>query len=223
MKGPDDVKEARFGPRPPAPVSNLTIPNLLSALRIASVPLLLWLAWLGAKNLFIIVLALALLTDLLDGMLARWLNQRTELGARLDLWADAGVFLSLPITIGLLWPEMLRREVWFVGAALAAYALSAGIAFRKFGGLASYHTWLGKSANVGLAIGALATMIGWAEWPFRAGILLMNLAVIEEIAISLVLKSRRSDIPSFWHSWRSDSRNSLIAGKPDGARAAEDH
>ncbi|WP_086667677.1 CDP-alcohol phosphatidyltransferase family protein [Lentzea kentuckyensis] len=67
----------------------LTIPNLLSVLRLAGVPLFLYLL-LGprADGWALLVLVFAGLSDWLDGKLARWLNQMSNLGALLDPAAD---------------------------------------------------------------------------------------------------------------------------------------
>jgi len=60
----------------------LTVPNVLSLLRLAGVPLFLWLL-LGPHYdlLAMLVLALSGLTDWLDGKLARLLNQSSRWGA----------------------------------------------------------------------------------------------------------------------------------------------
>ena len=66
----------------------LTVPNLLSMLRLAFVPVFLYLL-LNEKYLSaIVVLALASLTDYLDGYFARKFNQVTRLGQLLDPAAD---------------------------------------------------------------------------------------------------------------------------------------
>lgn len=67
----------------------LTIPNLLSVLRLAGVPLFLYLL-LGprADGWALLVLVFAGLSDWLDGKLARWLDQASKLGALLDPAAD---------------------------------------------------------------------------------------------------------------------------------------
>jgi cardiolipin synthase len=67
----------------------LTIPNLLSVLRLAGVPLFLYLL-LGprADGWALLVLVLAGFSDWLDGKLARWLDQSSRLGALLDPAAD---------------------------------------------------------------------------------------------------------------------------------------
>lgn len=66
----------------------LNIPNLLSLLRIALVPVFLWFLLNEMFLSAIAVLALAGLTDFLDGYLARKLNQTTKLGKMLDPVAD---------------------------------------------------------------------------------------------------------------------------------------
>lgn len=67
----------------------LTIPNLLSVLRLAGVPLFLYLL-LGPREdgWALLILVFAGFSDWLDGKLARWLNQMSNLGALLDPAAD---------------------------------------------------------------------------------------------------------------------------------------
>jgi cardiolipin synthase len=66
----------------------MTVPNLLSMLRLALVPVFLYLL-LNEKYLSaIIILALSSLTDYLDGYFARKFNQVTRLGQLLDPAAD---------------------------------------------------------------------------------------------------------------------------------------
>lgn len=66
----------------------LNVPNLLSFLRIALVPVFLWLLLEEMFVTAITVLAVAGLTDFLDGYLARKLDQTTKLGKMLDPVAD---------------------------------------------------------------------------------------------------------------------------------------
>jgi cardiolipin synthase len=65
-----------------------TVPNLLSLLRLALVPVFLVLILNGRNFEAIIVLAVASITDYLDGYFARKLNQETRLGQLLDPAAD---------------------------------------------------------------------------------------------------------------------------------------
>jgi len=71
-----------------------TLPNLLTASRLILAPIVAWRLLEhdveGAFWLFVI----AAITDLLDGNLARWLNQRSVLGAWLDPIADKVLLLT---------------------------------------------------------------------------------------------------------------------------------
>lgn len=93
----------------------LTVPNVLSLLRLAGVPLFLWLL-LGRPHhdlLAVLVLALSGLTDWLDGKLARLLNQSSRMGALLDPTVDRLYTVSTLLAFGL-------REIlpWWVVAML---------------------------------------------------------------------------------------------------------
>lgn len=66
----------------------LTVPNLLSMLRLAFVPVFLYLLLSERYLSAIVVLALSSLTDYLDGYFARKFNQVTRLGQLLDPAAD---------------------------------------------------------------------------------------------------------------------------------------
>lgn len=66
----------------------VTIPNILSLIRLALVPLFLMLILVGQDVAALVVLVVSSATDFLDGVLARRLNQVTRLGQLLDPAAD---------------------------------------------------------------------------------------------------------------------------------------
>ena len=77
------------------------MPNLLSLLRLAGVPLFLWLL-LGprADGWALVVLMVGGFTDWLDGKLARLLNQYSALGAMLDPAVDRLYILAALVALG---------------------------------------------------------------------------------------------------------------------------
>src|SRR4029453_13233315 len=79
-----------------------TLPNVLSFLRLAGVPLVLWLI-LGpqADGLAVLVLALGGLTDWLGGHLARAWHQTSRIGQMLDPIADRLYILAVLIGLAL--------------------------------------------------------------------------------------------------------------------------
>jgi cardiolipin synthase len=100
----------------------LTVPNLLSLVRLAGVPLFLWLL-LGPREdgWAIVVLAVGGITDWLDGKLARLLDQNSRLGALLDPAVDRLYILAALVALGV-------REVvpWWAVAVLVARDLVLG-------------------------------------------------------------------------------------------------
>ena len=65
-----------------------TIPNALSFYRILAFPVILWFVVADKERLFAVFLIINLVTDFLDGVIARVFKQETELGAKLDSFGD---------------------------------------------------------------------------------------------------------------------------------------
>jgi cardiolipin synthase len=124
----------------------LTLPNVLSLLRLLGVPLFLWLL-LGphADGWAIVVLALSGLTDWADGKLARALGQSSRLGALLDPAADRLYIVATLIAF------VLREVVPFwVVAVLLGRELVLGITLlvlRRAGWPPLQVHYLGKAAT----------------------------------------------------------------------------
>ncbi|HUN36130.1 MAG TPA: CDP-alcohol phosphatidyltransferase family protein [Trebonia sp.] len=104
----------------------VTWPNVLSAARLAGVPLFLWLV-VGPRTpvadlIAIGVLALAGLSDWLDGKLARALNQVSELGKKLDPAAD-----RLYILVALIGLAVRSIIPWWLVGVLVAREVFVGV------------------------------------------------------------------------------------------------
>ena len=67
----------------------INLPNSLTVLRILLVPVFVGLLLYGHYDAALIILLIAALTDILDGMVARITDQRTRLGEYLDPLADS--------------------------------------------------------------------------------------------------------------------------------------
>ena len=94
----------------------LTIPNIISIIRLAGVPLFLWLILVPEADAWALaVLFVSGFTDWLDGYLARKLHQTSKLGAILDPVADRLYILSTVIGLGI-------RDIipWWVAIILPA-------------------------------------------------------------------------------------------------------
>lgn len=89
---------------------SLTIPNLLSVIRIALIPVFAYLFLNGGQLAAVIILAISGLTDLFDGKIARRFNQVSALGKILDPVADK----LTQITIAVILFIMFRNAESFV-------------------------------------------------------------------------------------------------------------
>ena len=129
----------------------LTVPNVISVVRLACIPLFLWLLF-GQDDRAAAAYLLAVLgaTDWVDGYIARHFNQVSTLGKILDPTADrlllaVGVIAimidgSVPPVVG--WLTIVRE----VAVAIVALALAA------LGARRIDVTWFGKAGTFGMMV-----------------------------------------------------------------------
>jgi len=124
----------------------LNVPNMLSILRLAGVPVFLWLL-LGPKEdgWALALLVFSALTDWLDGKLARWLNQMSRLGRLLDPAADRLYILATLIAF-------LIRDIvpWWLVVPLVVREAVLGVCvllLRHRGFAPPEVTYIGKGAT----------------------------------------------------------------------------
>jgi CDP-diacylglycerol--glycerol-3-phosphate 3-phosphatidyltransferase len=176
------------------------IPNLLSFFRILAAPLLLLVSWFGMHNIFYILLGLMLISDALDGMIARRLHQTTQRGAKLDSVGDILMYFAIALSVWWLWPELVKEEMYYVIAAIILYSLPALFALLKFGSLASYHTWLTKFTAVLMSAGMVLLLGFDNNLLFHSAVYVLLIAMVENILITMILPKQKNNIYSIWHA-----------------------
>ena len=180
----------------------LNVPNTLTLLRLLGSPLLIVLAINGNVSVIVGVFIFLILTDWLDGKLASLLNQRTELGARLDSAADAVFFGSLLFAICLLKWEFVSLHWPWIAAALVSYAATSTTGWIKFRRLPSYHTWAAKTSWHLVNIAVLCLFTGWASWPFFIAMSAVVLTNAQATTMTIVMRHWQADVPSIYHVFR---------------------
>src|SRR6266852_823428 len=163
----------------------LTIPNLLTLLRILLIPFFLYASMRGAFTVAFIIFVAAAVTDIFDGWIARRFDQRSRLGALLDPAADKTMMICgylfytfsaqvrlRPIPGWLTFTVFIRDFVILT----FAYLLYTRVNVKRFP-----PSWAGKTSTV-LQAATLATTIAvnaflpgllWlADFLFRATVLI---------------------------------------------------
>jgi cardiolipin synthase (CMP-forming) len=160
----------------PGEVSNrvLTVPNVLSALRLVGVPVFLWLLFTHQDVWAFVVLALSGISDYLDGKIARRFHLVSRLGQLLDPIADRLYVLTTLVALAL-------RDIiplWFL-IALVARDLFMGVVMlllKRVGQTGLPVHFVGKAATFNLLyafpilllstvegpVGDIARPLGWA-------------------------------------------------------------
>lgn len=179
---------------------NLNLPNSISTLRILMVPLLALLAFRGRGHAFTILLTASLLMDVLDGYLARRLNQKTALGAQLDSWGDFLTVLVYPAAALWLQPVLLKQNALWVTVAAFAYLSPIAFGFLKYGRLTSYHTRLMTLSAYLMGGAAVAFFADWSDLPLRLACIVLVVAEAEEISITATLAVWQANVRDLKHA-----------------------
>lgn len=186
------------------------IPNLLSSFRLIAAPILLVIARQNRPNLFLALLAVSLMTDAIDGFIARRYMVTSKTGARLDSWGDFVTFSTIAVSVWWLWPGIMHREMLFAVTGIMSFLLPAAAGLVKFRRLPSYHTWAAKIQAVLMSSAIFILFGSGIAWPFRYAVLLQVLVSVEEIIITLFLKEQACNVPSLWHLMHSYTRDSAM-------------
>lgn len=138
----------------------LTVPNLISFLRICSIP---YLAWLITKNhmiLALVVLAISAFSDCIDGYIARRWNQVSKLGQILDPIADRLliIFSTVALAIAAIIPWWALALVVLRDVIMAALVVL--LAQHDYGPLPV--NFVGKAGTALIMLAIVSLMIVYA-------------------------------------------------------------
>jgi cardiolipin synthase len=163
----------------PSPSSSrvLTVPNAISAARIASIPVFVALILdHDTTTPGLILFAIVVATDWIDGTIARRTGQVSDLGKVLDPVADrlaiaAGLIGLVLRGIFPLWAAaaiLVRDLAVLVGGAVALFRRGIRLEVRWIGKLATFSLMAAipmvSWGSLGLPLAAAATVCGWAAY-----------------------------------------------------------
>ena len=173
----------------------VNIPNCLTLIRIALLPVVVWRFRKGDSMGALIVYLLAMLTDAVDGFIARRYNQVTALGKLLDPIADK---LSL-VTLIALFVADGQIPLWLMGIILlkeVAMVVGGAVALKR--GIVVYALPIGKITTVAFITSIVVRFLGWR---MTADVLLGVSVVLSMVALvwyslDLMKKLKANDVDS---------------------------
>ena len=167
--------------------------NALTALRLAVAPVAAWAVATAQWRLALSVFALAVVTDLLDGIVARWLGRVSKAGGVFDHATDC-IFVTATIgglaTVG--WAPWLLVAV--IPLAFAQYTLDS----RVLAGHALRTNAIGKSNGIGYFVlpGAIIAREAFGlDW--------LPVSLLQVLAWALVITTLTSMVERLLHLWRA--------------------
>ncbi len=163
----------------------ITVPNLLTFLRMALIPVFASLLFYGNSGWALIVFLVAGISDGVDGFVARRFNQESELGTILDPIADKLLMTTAFVVLAL--PNLLPPRVpfWVSAAVIGRDVLIVAVA-GAINIMTGFHgfkpSWLGKLSTfvqvlaVGLIL--LAAVFGYSFYLPTVYLIVVLLAFI---------------------------------------------
>jgi len=186
------------------------LPNFVSFVRILMAPVLFYFAFSQQPIWFLAALMFSGFTDVLDGFLARMLNQITDMGSRLDSWGDFTIYSTMAICAWILWPEIIREELVSYVVIVISFTSPVIVGLIKFRTITSYHTWTVKIAVVVTFVGYILLFAGWLDWPFRVAAVFCIIAALEEIAITLLIHHEHVDVRTVWAALKYNKEDDRV-------------
>jgi CDP-diacylglycerol--glycerol-3-phosphate 3-phosphatidyltransferase len=178
------------------------IPLALTALRALLAPVMIGLALYRPDGFaFGVCLVLAFLSDLFDGIIARRLKVATPALRRLDSVADTLFYLGAVFAAWHLYPAALKEHAVALAVLIALELARYAFDLLKFKREASYHMWSSKLWGIFLFTGFFSLLaLGNAGLPLALAIYVGIVADLEGLAISIVMRECKTDIPTIFHA-----------------------
>jgi CDP-diacylglycerol--glycerol-3-phosphate 3-phosphatidyltransferase len=176
-----------------------TIPNLITIYRLLMVPVILYFAVSGREKLFAVFLVINLISDIIDGYIARRFKMESEIGAKLDSFADNFNYVLAFIGFFIFKMDDLRPHIVSLIIFIGMLLLTIIVPLIKFKKFPSFHLYITKIGGYiqGAFFICLFT-IGFIA-PFYYFMIIWGiLGAIECIAIDMVIPEMRSNIKGLY-------------------------
>ena len=172
------------------------IPNIITLTRIIGSIYIILLKPLSI--MFFIIYSLCIISDILDGYIARKTNTCTKFGELLDSFADA-IFFIIVLVKFLLFERLENYIIYWLIAICSIKALSLIVGFIKYKSVAFLHTYANKfTGGVILICFPMMYLLGGVTKMLMFLCILASIASIEELLINLISKKLNRNVRSIF-------------------------
>ena len=149
---------------------------------------------------------MSLVTDALDGWIARHFHLETEFGARLDSLADIGTYFAAFLGFVILERDFVWAHIVAWGALFAFKVIPHGVSIWRFGRSTSLHLYSSKATGYVQGIFVFTYFaVGYSAWYFYVMIVFSILASVEKLVILLVIPELESNMRGLYWILRESS------------------
>jgi phosphatidylglycerophosphate synthase len=171
------------------------VPNVISIARLCATGVLLGMTLLHRMEIFKWLLLVCLLSDIVDGLIARTFHLTSKLGAFLDSVADvATMFLALLGVLVFQKPFVVEHYPGIL-LVMGFYIAELVASLWRYGKVSSFHTLLGR---VGAFTAGNFVMVlflwGYHGWLYQLTVIVYLVALSEEMLLIYLLPEWKSDV-----------------------------
>lgn len=170
------------------------IPNAISSARLLATAVLLFAAVAQHRDLFKWLLLACMVSDILDGLIARIFHLRSQLGARLDSIADMIVFAITLIGLYQFERPVLIEHWKPLAAVIGLYVVEVIGALVRYGRISSFHTVLVRISAYAQGIFVMSLFLwGYVAWILYTMTVVTLIAYAEELVLLALLPQWTAD------------------------------
>lgn len=185
----------------------INVPNALSIYRIVALPFIVWSIVDGNKSIYITLLSINLITDILDGWIARAFHLETELGARLDSFADIGTYIMAFSGMIILEGPFVNEHALAFSFVIGMYALPQIISLIRFRRPTSFHLYSSKTLGYIQGIFIFTYFVfGYTPWYFYFMVTASCVVYAEALVIVLSIPALRSNVKGIYFMLKENKK-----------------
>ena len=179
------------------------IPAALIAFRALMILVVPVLGFYGHGYFLALVILLATLSDIFDGIIARRLGVSTTNLRKADSTVDLFFWLTSMAALYLLRPDAVTRNFIIIFYAVVAEIIEQAICWLRFHRMTATHARSAKFMGLCLLVGMMI-LGGYgssavAFWIIGIGV---TVSIFDGCAIVVLLPDWEADVPSAWEAWR---------------------